>query len=92
MNLALTITLVVLVLLFARCSYVMFRRVESWEKHRLDPEELTGILDGMLWKVEHAADWERLEDMRDHLRRGLARVSELRHDVGRVELRSTKRA
>ncbi len=92
MNLALTITLIVMALLLVRGGYVMHRRVESWEKHRFDPEALKGILDGMLWKVEHASDWERLEAMRDQLRRGLSRVDEMRHDVGRVQLRSTKRA
>jgi hypothetical protein len=90
MNYALTVVLLLAILFFASGIYRLERTRADYKSSTGRPENLRFILNDMLRTVEAESQWERLELMRDEVRKTLRTLDGMRHDQSNEALRYSK--
>lgn len=83
---ALTVFCVVLCLIVFRLYQLREAELRCFD----DPARLPYLLEAMTERVRLEGDWNRLEVMRDLVRRALADLDLLRHDTTQQSLRHSK--
>ncbi|HHH9566543.1 TPA: hypothetical protein ACP33B_004651 [Pseudomonas aeruginosa] len=83
--------LLLAIIFFASGIYRLERTRAAYEASTGRPENLRFILKDMLRTVQTEGQWDRLEFMRDEVRRALRTLDDMRHDRSDEALRASKR-
>ena len=90
MNYVLTVVLLLVILYFGFLIYQALRSRARSSTLIEDPENLHYILARMTHVIQTDGKWDRLEFMRDEVRRSLRMLDDMRHDRSNKALRASK--